>query len=188
MAKRRRFVTSCPVGFPVDLFDRYARESLRLGVGGGRLVYQRIGILWKPWGGAAWLPVDLVPFLSTQEMGEMLMAKVKRLDPSERPEGVPAVVSDPELVSSRPTLAEYLYSVQYPDGSPRKSSSMTIFAQEGVIKAVLKDPDNERALWASGDTLDDLLDNLECMLDSDTTVWRAERTKPGDLASRKRKN
>lgn len=79
-----------------------------------------------------------------------------------------------DLVAKRwPHLGEYLAESAYEDGSPRVTSTLLVFAEDGWWKGCLKDRDNERSLWHSNDTLESLLDGLEELLATGRAEWRA---------------
>jgi hypothetical protein len=85
-----------------------------------------------------------------------------------------------------PVLWDYLTQTVWPDGSERKTSSLTLFADEGVMKVVLKDRDASQDLWASAPSMDGLFVVLEACLADPGAVWRTARERPGDIAARVR--
>lgn len=69
-------------------------------------------------------------------------------------------------------LTEYLISTRWPDGKPRQVATLTIFADEGLLKASLNDRATEQILWASASDLSSLLEALELLLQSECPPWR----------------
>jgi len=84
-----------------------------------------------------------------------------------------------------PAVIEYLTSVQYPDGSPRERSTVSVFVEDGVIKACLSDRDQARTLWRSGSSLEDAILGLEQAIADGTADWR--RSGGGKASTPKRK-
>lgn len=74
-----------------------------------------------------------------------------------------------------PTLIEYLTRTSYDDGSPRQTSTVMVFIDQGHVKACLNDRDAGRAGWMSADALGSVLDELERALADDSIDWRASR-------------
>lgn len=81
-------------------------------------------------------------------------------------------ISDQRFRESYPTIVEYLTTLKYDDGSSRVPSALSLFIDDGVLKAALNDKDCKRSLYASGDTLEDVLDALEAALSSAEPAWR----------------
>jgi len=79
----------------------------------------------------------------------------------------------------RPAIWEYLVSERWEDGTARRTSTMTIFVEEGRVKLCLNDRQGQRSLWVSGATLLDALDALEGHLEQGTGDWRRNRVQGG---------
>lgn len=101
--------------------------------------------------------------------------------------GPVAGVVDLEFSNSHPLLFSYLTQRAWPDGSPRQTSSLTIFEDSGIMKAVLKDRDANLCLWASSPTIARLYDVIEALLCDPEAEWRTERTGGSGQASRVKK-
>jgi hypothetical protein len=80
--------------------------------------------------------------------------------------------SDPQWVQDLPALHEYLCSTVGPDGAPRRTSTLTLFAESGSWKCFLNDRAENCTLCASGDTVDAALCALEVMLEGERVPWR----------------
>jgi hypothetical protein len=78
-----------------------------------------------------------------------------------------------------PVLAEYLASGSYEDGSLRQTASLTLFTEDGRLKACLSDKDNGRVGFISADSFLGLLEALEVALSEDSMDWRASKPVAG---------
>lgn len=78
-----------------------------------------------------------------------------------------------------PALLEHLTLTEWEPGVPRKTSSLSIFTDEGVWKCCLSDRDTKRVAFFSVKTPEALLPQLERALQADTLDWRAMRPAQG---------
>lgn len=117
-----------------------------------------------------------------REIGEMLMA-LKRVTPDKKLTGAEgAGFEDPGFAKDYPTLYEHLTSVTWEDGSARITSSMILFAEEGMLKGCLSERNDHLSLWASGSSLKGLLKALEAALNTPMPQWRKQK---GQMAKKK---
>lgn len=79
-------------------------------------------------------------------------------------------------VESHPALWEYLTLTRWEGGEERATSTITLFAEDGVVKACLNDRALGRSLWAAADTVYEAIDALEGILASGSADWRGHRT------------
>jgi len=79
---------------------------------------------------------------------------------------------DVVMEAEYPLMTEYLVTRTFEDGSERETSTLLVFAAEGVWKVCLNDRAEQRALWASGASYGDALAALEKLLDSGAETWR----------------
>jgi hypothetical protein len=186
MARRRKRSAAYPQGLRPGAADALGHPYHRICLSRSSLGIQVNMGAWKGWLGVYLCPRDVLGDITTDLLGEWVMRKVRKLRPEERQEAATNQVKDPEFEASYPVMFEFMTSEIYEDGQPRKPSSMTVFTSDGLFKAVLKDPDNARSMWASGDNFEELLGTMELLLDSDDSVWRNERVAPGDKASRRK--
>lgn len=153
-------------------------------VGPTDTLYQ-IGSRWRPpfrvvVGGR--LPAD-IPTAQSIVNREIEMAL-------KRPAGTPVAgtpiirLEECQFALLAPTLWEWLVNDRWDDGSPRTPGSITIFTGDGLFKSVVKDKDASACLWCAAPSLEKLLGVVEASLTSPTAEWRADRTKPGDVAKR----
>jgi len=103
-----------------------------------------------------------------------------------RVEGVANGVVDPDLSKRHPTLAAHLCQVAWEDGTPRLPSTLSVFTSDGVFKACLRDRVANICLWVAAKSFGKLADALEAALNDPNTVWRADRQRDGDVASRRK--
>lgn len=82
-----------------------------------------------------------------------------------------------------PHLFNYLTQTTWEDGGKRKTASLNIFFQDGVLKVMIKDNDVGRIAFISSPTLSKLWEVLEGALATDTCDWRKDR----DASERKKK-
>lgn len=84
----------------------------------------------------------------------------------------PAAEGEPGPLLLLPALREHLCDTQWADGSPRQTSTLLIFAEDGCWKCCLTDRASERSTWVSARTLGGLFQSLGERLQSDTAEWR----------------
>jgi hypothetical protein len=75
--------------------------------------------------------------------------------------------------STRPCIWGYLTDDKWDDGSKRERASILFVADGPTAKVWLNDRATARSAWATGETLDEALDQLEEMLATDAAPWRA---------------
>lgn len=96
----------------------------------------------------------------------------------------PMLVKDERYEKKCPTLWAHLTSLQWDDGTPRETSSLMIFAGDGMLKAMLKDREAGLCLWVASDGLEKLLLVLEAALNDPQQEWRVDRQSKDQQASR----
>lgn len=69
-------------------------------------------------------------------------------------------------------LHDWLVMVVDDDGNPRTTSTLTLFAEDGMLKASLSDRDADEVLFAAADSLEGVLESLDSMLGDGTGEWR----------------
>lgn len=105
-----------------------------------------------------------------------------------RVEGVSDLaVSDARWEKQYPTLWAYLTTVRWDDGTVRQTSSLLIFAGDSTLKAMIRDRDAGLCLWVAADGMEGLFKALESHLNDPQAVWRLDRVKEGDQATRVKK-
>lgn len=81
-------------------------------------------------------------------------------------------LEDSDFQKDYPALYEYLSAVLFSDGSPRETSTMTIFVEHGRFKAAVNDRHNEGVLFCSADTYGELMEVVEECLKTGDGDWR----------------
>lgn len=71
-----------------------------------------------------------------------------------------------------PAVAEYLTVDRYPDGSPRERATLSLFMEDGVVKACLSDRDQGRTLWRSSYGVEEAIMALDGAIADGTADWR----------------
>lgn len=92
---------------------------------------------------------------------------------------------DEHFARDFPALYEYLTSTAWPDGSPRKTSSLSLFCEDGVLKVCCNDRECGAVLFAAGRTLQDALRALEGLLTAEGTPWRVSRDSEAGKAKKR---
>jgi hypothetical protein len=77
------------------------------------------------------------------------------------------------LFSTLPAVWEYLTAENWPDGKKRTTSTLSLFVEQGKIKASLNDRALQQGLYATGTSLSDVLLSLEHAIVSGRADWRA---------------
>jgi len=90
---------------------------------------------------------------------------------------VPSVDKDFQLLY--PALSEYLTCQQYPDGTARQLSTLTIFREDGWWKACLNEKDQGLVMFVAEAAFGTLLEALELLLQEDRPPWRKSTAKKG---------
>lgn len=79
---------------------------------------------------------------------------------------------DGKFSKAYPALYEYMTAFEYPDGTTRRVSSVTLFCEDCQLKACLSEKESATVLFACGKTLDGVLSALEGLLTAPDTPWR----------------
>lgn len=88
------------------------------------------------------------------------------------------LATDPEWVRDLPAVHEYLTSMCDEDGTARRTSTLTLFAEQGAWKVFLNERQLNASLCATGDTISGALAALEIMLEAESTPWRWNEVRP----------
>lgn len=125
------------------------------------------------------VPADLWSDFSYFQKETLLMSWLKKLRRPEDSPGGGSAATDSDWMSDFPALHDYLTLLQDPDGGPRRTSTLAIFAESGSFKIYLNDRESGASLCASGGTIASALSALETMLEGDTAPWRfSDRPRP----------
>jgi len=97
----------------------------------------------------------------------------------EKPQGdvpSPVLVLSASCEANYPTLLEYMRTEKFGDGSPRATTTVTFFFEDGGLKACVKDRETETVTFVTGDGFEAVLATLEALLAEDRAVWKPCRT------------
>jgi len=97
---------------------------------------------------------------------------MKKLQPGNPGIHIGEIPPDEWMLATCPTLLDYLTNTKYDDGTPRTTSTMTIFVDQGAFKVSVNDRDAEASLYSSAACLLDALASTEKRLNGDQTDWR----------------
>ena len=118
------------------------------------------------------VPYDLWLDLSYAQKEDLVMSWVKQVRRPDGANGSGGLVVDAQWVSEYPALHEYLTLGAHPDGSIRRTSTLTLFAEHGSWKLFLNERDSGASLCSTGPCIADTLSALEVMLEAEVTPWR----------------
>jgi len=104
----------------------------------------------------------------------MSFLRKHQADPSSSSEA-PSADKDFQLLY--PALSEYLTCPQYPDGTARQLSTLTIFREDGWWKACLNEKDQGLVMFVAEQGFGTLLEALELLLQEDRPPWRKSTVK-----------
>lgn len=71
-----------------------------------------------------------------------------------------------------PALMEFLATDSYEDGTPRRTATLTVFTDGGLIKASVNDRDNDGVAFVTSESIAALLVVLEDKLKASSLDWR----------------
>lgn len=83
------------------------------------------------------------------------------------------------LALAYPAVLMELSCLEFEDGEPREPSSLLIFAQDGLLKGMLRDKSNDRVAFVSGVSLEGVLEALEKGLTRSELDWRRDKPSGG---------
>lgn len=134
-----------------------------------------VGHFWRPSLSRVFVqPWDVWECLSHSDRRTLLMSFLKR--PQQEVAGSSGgQPRDPEFQSQYPALFEYLTATQFPDGASRRTSSLTIFAEEGSFKACLNEREGGYALFVTEGRFLAVIEALELLLQEENPPWRKSR-------------
>lgn len=103
------------------------------------------------------------------------MALKKRERPGGGSRGEASVGASPCGWEELPALAEFMVSVSYEGGSPRRLPTLLIFTEDRLWKACLNDRDATMVAFVTAATFDALLGAIDAGLQNDSLEWRTPR-------------
>jgi len=94
--------------------------------------------------------------------------------------GAPEVpYEDVAFQGDYPNIHEYLTVERWADGSPRTTSTLTLFVSGGSLKVVLNDRDNNRSAFINDSSVVAALEKLEAQLKSESVDWKSKGSSNG---------
>jgi len=127
------------------------------------------------------IPLALWDDLSYAQKESLVMAWIREVRRPDEGHGANSHACDAGWLSEYPALHEYLVVSTNPDGSPRRTSTLTLFAEHGSFKGFLNERQSGASLCATGDSVAATLSALEVMLEAENTPWRfSDRAKEGN--------
>lgn len=87
-----------------------------------------------------------------------------------------------------PCLVEHISDETWEDGSPREVSTLVIRGQDGRVLGALNDRETKCSLYRSGDTVGEVLEALEKVLEDGIGDWRSWSGKGGGKKGGKEKD
>ena len=154
---------------------------------GGRLwlvayAYRRERVL-----AAELLRQDWWSWLTTQQRREYAMGFFERARKTDEAARQSGSLLDEDTRKRFPLLHEVMQARMPDKPGDNARMSLSIFSQEGVWKAILRDKADGLCLWVSSPVLGKLFAVLEASLASEETVWRLDRYSGNGEAARKKK-
>jgi len=140
--------------------------------------YARAGIFVPA---ALWVDLDY------RHKEDLVMGWIRDLRSAGAGGGPGRDASDPEWLQSFPALHDYLTARTGPDGSPRRTATLTIFVDGPAWKCFINERDAGASLCSSGSTVAAALSSLEVMLEDEDTPWRFSDPEPAPGPRKPRK-
>lgn len=100
------------------------------------------------------------------------MSVLRKRDVSESGAVAGKVDESSWFAQNLPGLWEFIESNRFPDGSPRRAGTLTLFVDEGLFKACLSDRDADLVTFVTGTSPEACFGALEAGLQQDVLVWR----------------
>lgn len=125
--------------------------------------------------------------MSYAQQEDYAMGFIKRVSRPDQSSLARPIATDPEWVCELPALHEYLSSACDESGSVRRTSTLTLFAEQGSWKVFLNERQLNASLCASGDTVGAALAALEVLLEAENTPWRWNEVRPARPQGKQRR-
>jgi len=93
--------------------------------------------------------------------------------------GFPAADEDVGLLKAYPIIQSLLRETVWDDNTPRVTSSLLVFCEDGRWKVMLNDRDSQRVCFLSGTSLAGALTAMEKALSNGSADWRVSRAAKG---------
>jgi len=80
-----------------------------------------------------------------------------------------------DMSKQYPTLFEMITETKWDSGEERRTTTLLIFLEDGLLKGCLNDRALKCSFFLAGDSLQGLLSGMEAALATDSAVWRPQR-------------
>lgn len=128
---------------------------------------------------------SLDPQYSTKRR-ESVAKFLKKAQAKSRKQARESVLADKGFREKYPALTEHLTLVRWEDGSARKTSTITLFAEAGLWKLTLNNREEQEVTFLTGGSLEELLGAVEQGLQTDSLEWRESWEARQSTTQRKR--
>lgn len=108
----------------------------------------------------------------------------RRVEEKRAPEERSMVGDASGLMADCPALWEFLTMDKWDDGGTRVTGTLLLFADDGKLKAALRDRDGGWVTFASASDLETLLLTLDEGIQREALEWRKERPMGGNRGKR----
>jgi len=113
-----------------------------------------------------WPFVHISKYRELKEYAKELEVRVSKLD-------------DNDTKTLFPTLWDHLTQTTWDDGTPRETSSLLLFVQDGMLKAMLRDREAGQCLWTAGVSVATVMFQLDTALSDPNAEWKADKAPGG---------
>jgi hypothetical protein len=128
-------------------------------------------------------PIDALQLAAAGADGRGLLALVEggSAEMLDKPKGYDDdQLGDRPLVDARavreiPAIWFWLTATSWKDGTPKQRGRLSVFYEDGILKAMMKDRDRGKCCWVAGTSWHGLLGALEAALVDPEHRWRPDR-------------
>lgn len=135
-------------------------------------------IAWPSGWPRSWAYLDLRESCATSaqdRLREVMTMALSRRTPAAEPGSGAGPAGDAKFTKAYPLLWEHLTATKFADGSPRKTSSLSIFVQDSDVKCIVRDREAKECLFATADGVFALFEVVEALLADPHADWRRDR-------------
>lgn len=112
--------------------------------------------------------------ISMTAQNQMEYEMLQRPKPGEKSGPVEKAFADAHFSKQYPYLHAMLTSQKYEDGTPRITSTLLIFSDNGVLRFCLNDRDNNRSAFFTDSTFEWILEKVEQSVAMGTVEWKTK--------------
>lgn len=104
---------------------------------------------------------------------------MRRPNPGEDRRPKEARFIDHDFEAKYPTLAEYMTCTVYDDNKYRRTATLLLFVDDGVLRLCLNDRDTNRSAFVTAGTMEEALSAMEMGLLDGSLDWRNKQNYSG---------